>query len=172
MLLESDYAHDDSNFYGCVGLRLAFDSTKSPDYKVVRVGSNSYYIGSSEFTIYEMTKGCSVWSIKYIVDTDDFMTPLPEGWSIRYIVWSLVLEEREEDSFLVMNLSEKFNRIASDQDGREAWRHLHAAGPSKVFHQHVTSLKRLKTPEDIASATAFLAFDEASYITGGMIVVA
>ncbi|GJT98559.1 hypothetical protein Tco_1094077 [Tanacetum coccineum] len=41
------------------------------------------YIGSSEFTIYEMTKGCYVWSIKYIVDTDDFMTSLPEGWSIR-----------------------------------------------------------------------------------------
>ncbi|GJS88189.1 hypothetical protein Tco_0770825 [Tanacetum coccineum] len=63
------------------------------------------YIGSSEFTIYEMTKGCSVWSIKYIVDTNDFMTPLLEGWSIRYIVWSLVVGEREEGSFLVMNLS-------------------------------------------------------------------
>ncbi|GJV30516.1 hypothetical protein Tco_1386964 [Tanacetum coccineum] len=65
------------------------------------------YIRSSEFTIYKMTKGCSVWLIKYIVDTDDFMTPLPEGWSIRYIVWSLVVGEREEDSFLVMNLSGK-----------------------------------------------------------------
>ncbi|GKA82381.1 hypothetical protein Tco_0789129 [Tanacetum coccineum] len=117
MLLEPDYAHDDSNSYGCAGLRLAFDNTKSPDYKVVRAGSNSCiqiphmlhlegklfessgclvlvrrdYIGSSEFTIYKMIKGCSVWSIKYIVDTDDFMTPLLEGWSIRYIVWSLVL---------------------------------------------------------------------------------
>ncbi|GJS25576.1 hypothetical protein Tco_0454208 [Tanacetum coccineum] len=65
------------------------------------------YIGSSEFTIYEIMKGCSVWSIKYIVDTDDFMTPLLEGWSIRSIVWSLVLGEREDDSFLVMNLSGK-----------------------------------------------------------------
>ncbi|GKB33918.1 hypothetical protein Tco_0873319 [Tanacetum coccineum] len=65
------------------------------------------YIGSSEFTIYEMTKGCSVWSVKYIVDTDGFMTPLPEGWSIRYIIWSLVVGEREKDSFLVMNLSGK-----------------------------------------------------------------
>ncbi|GJY06673.1 hypothetical protein Tco_0373727 [Tanacetum coccineum] len=180
MLPETDYAHDDSNFYGCAGLILAFDPTKSPDYKVVSAGSNSLqsirmilhwletenrqlthyklniedhehsiittiqipldhehpilttilpmiisiqiphmlhlegklfescgclvlvcrdYIGSSEFTIYEMTKGCSVWSIKYIVDTDDFMTPLPEGWSIRYIVWSLVVGEKEEDSF-------------------------------------------------------------------------
>nr|GEZ38320.1 hypothetical protein [Tanacetum cinerariifolium] len=65
------------------------------------------YIGSSKFTIYEMTKGCSVWSIKYIVDTNDLMTPLPEEWSVRYIVWSLVLGEREEDSFWVMNLSGK-----------------------------------------------------------------
>nr|GEV94675.1 hypothetical protein [Tanacetum cinerariifolium] len=38
---EPDYAHDDSNFYGCAGLRLAFDPTKSPDYKVVRTESNS-----------------------------------------------------------------------------------------------------------------------------------
>ncbi|GJQ97114.1 receptor-like serine/threonine-protein kinase SD1-8 [Tanacetum coccineum] len=43
-------------------------------------------IGSSEFTIYKMRKGCSVWSIKYIDNTDDFMNPLPEGWSIRSIV--------------------------------------------------------------------------------------
>ncbi|GKA20207.1 hypothetical protein Tco_0700196 [Tanacetum coccineum] len=54
LLLCTDYAHDDSNFYGCAGLRLAFDPTKSPDYKV-----------------------------------------------------SLVMGEREEDSFLVMNLSGK-----------------------------------------------------------------
>ncbi|GJY55118.1 hypothetical protein Tco_0446782 [Tanacetum coccineum] len=65
------------------------------------------YIGSSEFTIYEMTKGYSVWSIKYIVNTDDFMNLLPEGWSIRYIVWSIVFGEREEDYFLVINLSAK-----------------------------------------------------------------
>ncbi|GKB39528.1 hypothetical protein Tco_0884470 [Tanacetum coccineum] len=122
MLLKTDYAHDDSNFFGCAGLRLAFDLTKSPDYKVVHAGRNSwklfeslgclvlvrrYCIGSNEFTIYEMRKGCSVWSIKYIVNTDDFMNPLPEGWSIWSIVWSIVLGEREEDSFLMINLSTK-----------------------------------------------------------------
>ncbi|GKB07545.1 hypothetical protein Tco_0835829 [Tanacetum coccineum] len=64
-------------------------------------------IGSSEFTIYEMLKGCSVWSVRYRVDTNDFMTPLLEGWSIRSTVCSIVLEEREEDSFLVINLSGK-----------------------------------------------------------------
>ncbi|GKA76681.1 hypothetical protein Tco_0783142 [Tanacetum coccineum] len=44
------------------------------------------YIGFREFTIYEMRKMCSLWSIKYLVDTDDFITPLPEGWSIRSTV--------------------------------------------------------------------------------------
>ncbi|GJY60880.1 hypothetical protein Tco_0461537 [Tanacetum coccineum] len=100
MLPETDYAHDDSNFYGCAGLRLAFDLTKSPDYKVVRAGRNSCEIfiqiysletvawclvlvrrdcnGSSKFTIYQMRKGCSVWS-----------------------------REREEDSFLTINFSAK-----------------------------------------------------------------
>ncbi|GJZ67738.1 reverse transcriptase domain-containing protein [Tanacetum coccineum] len=64
-------------------------------------------IGSSEFTIYEMMKRCSVWLVRYRVDTDDFMTPLPEGWSIRSTVWCIVLGEREEDSLLVINLSGK-----------------------------------------------------------------
>ncbi|GJY63786.1 hypothetical protein Tco_0465246, partial [Tanacetum coccineum] len=59
---------------------------------------------SSEFTIYEIMKGSSVWSVRYHVDTDDFMTPLPEGWSIRSTVWSIVLGEMEDDSFLVINL--------------------------------------------------------------------
>ncbi|GJY80419.1 hypothetical protein Tco_0493170 [Tanacetum coccineum] len=65
------------------------------------------YIGSREFTIYEMRKWCSMWSVMYIVNTDDFMNPLPEGWSIWSIVWSIVLGEREEDSCLVINLSGK-----------------------------------------------------------------
>ncbi|GJY59678.1 hypothetical protein Tco_0459570 [Tanacetum coccineum] len=38
---------------------------------------------------------------------NDFMSPLPEGWSIRSIVWSIVLGEREEDSFVLINLSRK-----------------------------------------------------------------
>ncbi|GKA61641.1 hypothetical protein Tco_0761160 [Tanacetum coccineum] len=88
ILPEPDYANVDSNVYGCAGLRLAFDPTKSPYYKV-------------------MMKGSSVWSVRYHVDTDDFMTPLPEGWSIRSTVWSIVLGEREDDSFLGINLSGK-----------------------------------------------------------------
>ncbi|GKG53058.1 hypothetical protein Tco_0552326, partial [Tanacetum coccineum] len=43
----------------------------------------------------------------YLVDTDDFMSLFPEGWLIWSIVWSIVLGEREEDSFLVINMSGK-----------------------------------------------------------------
>ena len=58
------------------------------------------HIGSREFIIYEMRKGYFEWSVRYVVNTDDFMTPLPKGWSIRSTVWSIVLGERE-----VINLS-------------------------------------------------------------------
>nr|GEW64207.1 hypothetical protein [Tanacetum cinerariifolium] len=68
-----------------------------------------------EFTIYEMTIGCSVWMVRYHVHTNDFMTPIPEGWSISSNVWSIVLGEREQDLFLVIKLSGKvvqYNRIS------------------------------------------------------------
>nr|GEX45619.1 receptor-like serine/threonine-protein kinase SD1-8 [Tanacetum cinerariifolium] len=221
ILPEPDYANVDSNVYGCAGLRLAFDPTQLPYYKVVRAGRtcsdifiqiyclekgnwslwndrfNYFFLhfdsavywnntlhwletensqimhyklnieypnhpiiaiiqipqslqqgrnffksygnilpmiitiqiphilhlkgklfdsrgclllvrrddfGFSEFTIYDMMKGSFVWSVRYHVGTDDFMTPLPEGWSIRSTVWSIVLGEKEDDSFLVINL--------------------------------------------------------------------
>nr|GEZ66865.1 hypothetical protein [Tanacetum cinerariifolium] len=65
------------------------------------------YLGSKEFIIIEMRKVFYVWSVRYLVNTDDFMTLLPEGWSIWSTVFSIILGEREEDSFLVINLSEK-----------------------------------------------------------------
>ncbi|GKE56797.1 hypothetical protein Tco_1495982 [Tanacetum coccineum] len=43
--------------------------------------------------------------VRYRVHTNDFMTPFPDGWSIRSIVWSIVLGEREQDLFLVIKLS-------------------------------------------------------------------
>ncbi|GJR15252.1 importin subunit alpha-9 [Tanacetum coccineum] len=64
-------------------------------------------IGFTEFTIYEMMKGSSVRSVRYLVNTEELMNPLPEGWSIRTSVWSIGLKEEEEDSFLVINLSGK-----------------------------------------------------------------
>ncbi|GJV47151.1 hypothetical protein Tco_1437363 [Tanacetum coccineum] len=92
-------------------------------------------IESKEFTIYEMMKECLVWTVSYVVNTDEFMTPLPDRWSICFTVWSIglgereemilalqnyylrddervfrvsiCLGEREEDAFVVINLSEK-----------------------------------------------------------------
>ncbi|GJR75210.1 hypothetical protein Tco_0087575 [Tanacetum coccineum] len=49
--------------------------------------------------------GCA--GLRYYVDTDDFMTPLPEGWLIWSTVWSTILRERKDDSFLMINLSGK-----------------------------------------------------------------
>ncbi|GJZ89029.1 hypothetical protein Tco_0660811 [Tanacetum coccineum] len=62
-------------------------------------------IGSTEFTIYEMMKESSVWSVRYLVNTEELMNPLPEGWLIRISVWSIGIGEKEEDAFLVINLS-------------------------------------------------------------------
>ncbi|GJX54039.1 hypothetical protein Tco_0282408 [Tanacetum coccineum] len=109
---------DNSLYYSGVGLRIAFDPTKSPHYKLVDILIQMSYLlhlegklfewrgslflvclddfGSSDFTIYEMMIGCSVWIVRHRVHTDDFMTPLPEGWSIRSNVWSIVLGEREQ----------------------------------------------------------------------------
>ncbi|GJR26995.1 hypothetical protein Tco_1103227 [Tanacetum coccineum] len=121
------------------------------------------YIGSSEFTIFKMTKGCSVWSIKYIVDTDDFMTPLPEGWSIRYIVWSLVVGEREEDSILVMNLSGKvvqYNLISKtvieDFDINDSDLLLTIAlRPCNRNHQLRDTTRTTPTPVSLSQTPAF-----------------
>ncbi|GKB78483.1 hypothetical protein Tco_0945378 [Tanacetum coccineum] len=44
------------------------------------------------------------------------MTPLPEDWSIRSNVWSIVLGEREQDLFLVIKLSEKHDDNDDDDD--------------------------------------------------------
>ncbi|GKF30148.1 hypothetical protein Tco_0096490, partial [Tanacetum coccineum] len=64
-------------------------------------------IGYTEFTIYEMMKGSSVWSVRYLVNIEQLMNPLPEGWSIRTSVWSICLREGEDDAFMVINLSGK-----------------------------------------------------------------
>ncbi|GJT54434.1 hypothetical protein Tco_0989488 [Tanacetum coccineum] len=50
LLLCTNYAHHDSKFYGCAGLRLTFDLTKSPDYKVMvnLVHSLEHFLGERE----------------------------------------------------------------------------------------------------------------------------
>nr|GEU87306.1 hypothetical protein [Tanacetum cinerariifolium] len=51
--------------------------------------------------------GCLILTVRYVVNTDEFMTPILERWSIRSNVWSSGLGEREKDSFLVINISGK-----------------------------------------------------------------
>ncbi|GJY87186.1 receptor-like serine/threonine-protein kinase SD1-8 [Tanacetum coccineum] len=173
ILPEPDYAIDDSNFYGCAGLRerqleppayalqAKYRIPRHPIITIVQVpqslqqGRNFFKsygnilpmiitiqiphilhlegklfdsrwclllvrrddFGFSKFTIYEMMKGSSVWSVRYHVDTDGFMNPLLEGWSIRSTVWSIILGEREDGSFLVINLSGnvvKYNLISKN----------------------------------------------------------
>ncbi|GJW38399.1 probable serine/threonine-protein kinase [Tanacetum coccineum] len=58
MLPQPDYAYDDSNFYRCAGLRLSFDPTKAPYYKVVRAGSNS-----SKIVMKNYSSKTSNWSL-------------------------------------------------------------------------------------------------------------
>ncbi|GJS04048.1 hypothetical protein Tco_0320556 [Tanacetum coccineum] len=64
-------------------------------------------IGSTKFTIYEMMKGSSMWSVRYLFNTEQLMNPLPEGWSIRTSVWSICFRDGEEDAFVMINLSGK-----------------------------------------------------------------
>nr|GEU38585.1 hypothetical protein [Tanacetum cinerariifolium] len=64
-------------------------------------------IGFNNFTIYEITKGSSMWSIRYLVNIEKLMHPLPKGWSIQTSVWSICLGEGEEDAFGVINISRK-----------------------------------------------------------------
>nr|GEY05152.1 uncharacterized mitochondrial protein AtMg00810-like [Tanacetum cinerariifolium] len=49
--------------------------------------------GSSEFTIYEMMIGCSVWTVRYHVDTDDFMTPFLKVGQFSPLIGALFWEK-------------------------------------------------------------------------------
>ncbi|GJW66336.1 AT-hook motif nuclear-localized protein 28-like protein [Tanacetum coccineum] len=63
---------------------------------------------SRHFTIYEKGNVYSEeWSVKYIVNIDDIIKPFPKRWCIYKTLYCIVLEEREEDSFLVMKLDKK-----------------------------------------------------------------
>ncbi|GJS10195.1 F-box protein-like protein isoform X1 [Tanacetum coccineum] len=62
---------------------------------------------SRQLNIFEMRNGYSEWSPKYLINLDDIMTPLPQNWGIYSSVWCIVLGEREEDSFMVIESYEK-----------------------------------------------------------------
>nr|GEV98500.1 hypothetical protein [Tanacetum cinerariifolium] len=64
---------------------------------------------SRHFTIYEKRNVYSEWSLKYIVNLDDIIKPFPRRWMECLCVYCIVLGEREEDSFLVMELDSQHN---------------------------------------------------------------
>ncbi|GJZ86009.1 hypothetical protein Tco_0657619 [Tanacetum coccineum] len=116
------YLRDNSCVFSSGVFRLAFDPIKLVHYKVVQAGGEygkkfescgclllvcKDDIGFTEFTIYEMMKGYSVWSVRYLVNIKQLMNLLPKGWSIQISVWSICLGEGEEDAFVVINLSKK-----------------------------------------------------------------
>ncbi|GJY04647.1 F-box protein-like protein isoform X1 [Tanacetum coccineum] len=57
------------------------------------------------FDVYEMRNESSVWLLKYNVNLDDTMMRFPKRWSVSSSVCCIVLEDREEDSFMVINIS-------------------------------------------------------------------
>nr|GFA07090.1 hypothetical protein [Tanacetum cinerariifolium] len=61
--------------------------------------SNRY---SHQLHILEMRNVYSGWSVKYLVNLDDLMMPSPSTWGIHSSAWCIVLGEREEDSFMVI----------------------------------------------------------------------
>nr|GEY32902.1 hypothetical protein [Tanacetum cinerariifolium] len=78
-------------------------------------------IGFINFTINEMMKGSFVWSVRYLVNIEQLIHLLREGWSIRTSVWSICLGEREDDAFVVINLSRKVSPSSSLRSVRVAW---------------------------------------------------
>ncbi|GKE61427.1 hypothetical protein Tco_1511794 [Tanacetum coccineum] len=117
-----------SESFNVTGMILAFDPTRSPHYKVIKTVVEHVYNGGvlfvhiiitlqkqtigvfvvyRHFNIYQMINENAGWSLKYIVNLHDTMEPFPKPRGIGSCVWFVVLGEREEDSFMVMELRNK-----------------------------------------------------------------
>ncbi|GKE97116.1 hypothetical protein Tco_1581971, partial [Tanacetum coccineum] len=59
---------------------------------------------SRKFNVFEMKNGSSEWSVKYIVNLNEFTMPFPNSWRIYQHVWAIVSGEREEDSYMIVDL--------------------------------------------------------------------
>ncbi|GJR48810.1 ribonuclease H-like domain-containing protein [Tanacetum coccineum] len=62
---------------------------------------------SRKFNVLEMKNGCSEWSVKYIVNLNEFSMPFPNPWRIDRRVCAIVSGEREEDSYMIIDLLSK-----------------------------------------------------------------
>nr|GEX99990.1 hypothetical protein [Tanacetum cinerariifolium] len=154
---------------------------------------NSFTLGSTkEAENVKILQSCN-GLLLYRVDIDDFMMPLPEGWSIRSTVWRIVLGEREDDSLLVINLSGKvvqYNLISkmlydifyygsnqlddnhdddNDDDDDELLQKLNMTFMSSLFLLQEAfirgSLKRVMIRAFIRGMVTFEALDELMEIT-------
>nr|GEX78405.1 SGNH hydrolase-type esterase domain-containing protein [Tanacetum cinerariifolium] len=61
---------------------------------------------SRHMTTFEMRNGYSEWLVKYISNLDDIMIPAPSisMWKINHRIWSIILGERDEDSFMIIDV--------------------------------------------------------------------
>ncbi|GJW01520.1 hypothetical protein Tco_1556771 [Tanacetum coccineum] len=59
----------------------------------------------SLFDVYEMRNESSGWLLKYTVNLGDTIMRFPKRWSVSSTVCCIALEDREEDSFMVINIS-------------------------------------------------------------------
>nr|GEX26280.1 hypothetical protein [Tanacetum cinerariifolium] len=53
-------------------------------------------IDSKEFTIYDMVKGCPMWTVEYVVNTNEYMTSLLDRWRLFKSHGSLLLVPRDD----------------------------------------------------------------------------
>ncbi|GJR17755.1 hypothetical protein Tco_0966282 [Tanacetum coccineum] len=108
--------------------------------------------GSNNLPIYKIMKGYSVWSVRYLVNIEQLMHPLPKGWSIRIRVWSICLGEREKDAFVVINISGKikFEKIKTATPCRPSAIHPRDHEDHQdddAYPERESSAKRHKTSE-------------------------
>ncbi|GKC93727.1 hypothetical protein Tco_1159169 [Tanacetum coccineum] len=104
-----DFSLDNLPYYSSARLKIAFDPTKSPHYKLVNAGGAFYDINIKFYS----SETCK-WSLckdrfKYFI-FDHFNSAIywnDEVGQFGPNVWSIVLGEREQDLFLVINLSRK-----------------------------------------------------------------
>ncbi|GJX17589.1 F-box protein-like protein isoform X1, partial [Tanacetum coccineum] len=88
---------------------------------------------SQQLNIYEMRNSYSEWSMKYHVNLNDIRTPFPITWSICFSVWCVVFREREEDSFMVIDLDGKVFQYKNMSKTVDTLIDLGSASPRESF---------------------------------------
>ncbi|GKB52796.1 hypothetical protein Tco_0903549 [Tanacetum coccineum] len=87
---------------------------------------------SRHLTIYEKGNVNPEWSVKYIVNLDDIIKPFSVRWSVHTTDFCIVLGERVEDAFFVLQLDRKVvqYKILSKTAQSLIWDHMTAGAES------------------------------------------